>query len=252
MRLAPFVLSIVILGIPGKLEAARPARRAAHASSAVYKVRRGETAAKVARDHGLTLNQLAELNPKVNLAKLSVGTSLKLKGRPVTLVAKAVPAEIKFEPNPPQSGPVVPVPPIPAIRANGPAVLVHLERLLPTNMDASPTAVGKKSARGVLPMTSQDLVPVFPSTTGLEYESQVVTELGFEPADPNKLDLLWPVGTRSISSAWGPRMRTKTMRVVKAKLRRKPFWPAMAPAICRPMWIRTPRSCALLGPWGCP
>ena len=221
MRLAPFILSIIILGIPGNLEAARPARRPAHASSAVHKVRRGETAAKVARDSGLSLEELADLNPKVNLSKLAVGTSLRVKGRPALKVVKAAPVEAEAEPNPPLSVPTAPVPPIPAIRANGPAVLVHLERLLPTNLEALPTGSTKKSARGVLPMTSQDLVPVFPATSGLEYESQVATDLGFEPADPDKLDFLWPVGTRSISSAWGPRMRTKTVRVVKAHKNRK-------------------------------
>jgi murein DD-endopeptidase MepM/ murein hydrolase activator NlpD len=40
----------------------------------------------------------------------------------------------------------------------------------------------------------------------------------FSPADPAHLDLLWPVETRTISSAWGPRMRT---RVVRAKNQRK-------------------------------
>ncbi len=225
MRLAPFVLSIVLLGIPGNLEAARPARRVTHASGVVYKVRRGETAAKVARDHGLSLDQLGDLNPKVNLSKLSVGTPLRVKGKPVTRVAQAVPVvqavRAKTALPQPELGLVLPVTPIPAIRANGPAVLVHLERLLPTNMEGLSKVSAKKPVHGVPPMTSQDLVPVIPANTGLEYESATVADLGFEPADPNKLDLLWPVGTRSISSAWGPRMRIKTVRMVKArKLRR--------------------------------
>ena len=221
MRLAPLVLSIAILGIPGNLEAARPARRVAHASSALHKVRRGETAAKVARDHGLSLEQLVALNPKANLSKLAVGTTLKVRGRLELKLTKVVTAEVQAEPNPPQTASAVPVPPIPAIRANGPTVLVHLERLLPTNMEVTPAAPAKKTARVMPPLTSQDLEPVFPSTSGLEYESTVADELGFEPADPNKLDFLWPVGTRSISSAWGPRMRTRTVRVVKANKLRK-------------------------------
>lgn len=217
MRLAPLVLSIIILGIPGKLEAAKPARRSAHASSAVHRMRRGETAAKVARDNGLSLDELADLNPKVNLSKLSVGTALRVKGRPEPRIAKVIPLQ-EPQVQPARNEAVVPVPPIPAIRANGPAVLVHLERLLPTSMEAAPA---KKAAHAVLPLTSQDLVPVFPATSGLEYESAIVADLGFEPADPNKIDFLWPVGTRSISSAWGPRMRTKTVRVVKARKKRR-------------------------------
>jgi murein DD-endopeptidase MepM/ murein hydrolase activator NlpD len=221
MRLAPLVLSIAILGIPRNLEAARPARRAVHASSTVHKVRRGETAAKVARDYRLSLEELAALNPKVNLARLSVGTPLKVKGRLEPKPVQAAAEKVQAEPSPVQAASVMPVPPIPAIRANGPAVLVHLERLLPTNTEAVPASPVKKTTRVIPPMTSQDLVPIFPSTAGLEYESAVAADLGFEPADPNKLDFLWPVGTRSISSAWGPRMRTRTVRVVKANRLRK-------------------------------
>jgi murein DD-endopeptidase MepM/ murein hydrolase activator NlpD len=35
----------------------------------------------------------------------------------------------------------------------------------------------------------------------------------FQPADRDSLDLLWPVPTRTISSAWGPRIRTRVVRV---------------------------------------
>jgi murein DD-endopeptidase MepM/ murein hydrolase activator NlpD len=216
VRLAPLVLSIVLLGIPGKLEAAKPARRAASASDGIHKVKRGETAAKVARAQGLSLGQLAALNPGVNLSRLSVGDSLRVKGGPELKVAKAMAEELP--PGPVQTEPTVPVPPIPAIRANGPVVLVHLERLLPTHMEGAPL---KRSARLIPPMSSQDLEPLFPAASGLEYESQVLAELGFEPADPNQLDLLWPVATRSISSSWGPRMRTRIVRVVKASNSRK-------------------------------
>jgi murein DD-endopeptidase MepM/ murein hydrolase activator NlpD len=37
----------------------------------------------------------------------------------------------------------------------------------------------------------------------------------FSFADPDNLDFLWPVGTRTISSAWGPRVRTTTV-VIKS------------------------------------
>jgi murein DD-endopeptidase MepM/ murein hydrolase activator NlpD len=42
----------------------------------------------------------------------------------------------------------------------------------------------------------------------------------FSPADPAHLDLLWPVETRTISSAWGPRMRTRTVRVKNQRKKR--------------------------------
>jgi murein DD-endopeptidase MepM/ murein hydrolase activator NlpD len=121
------------------------------------------------------------------------------------------------------AAPAVPVAPIPAISAASPTVLVHLERLLPVITNAQVPATAKKSARVLpsTPITSRDLVPVFPLASGLEYESEVASTLGFEPADPSKLDLLWPVATRSISSAWGPRIRTKVVQVRSASKKKQ-------------------------------
>ena len=39
----------------------------------------------------------------------------------------------------------------------------------------------------------------------------------FKVADVNNLDLFWPVETRTISSTWGPRVRTKVVRVRVSK-----------------------------------
>ena len=222
MRFTPLLLSLTLIGMPGHIEAARPAKatkKVVRVSGATHKVRRGETTTKIARDYKLSLDELAALNPKVRLAKLSVGMTLKVKGAaPAPVVAKleteAVPEETAT------TVPTVPVPPIPGIPANGPAVLVHLERLIPTSVGSKPLSA-RSSARSLSPLPAEDLRPVFPPASGLEYESQIASTLGFEPVDPASLDLLWPVETRSISSSWGPRMRTKTVRVVKANKKRK-------------------------------
>jgi len=214
MRLVPIALSIILLGIPGKLEAARTARKPVPAETVFHAVRRGETAAKVARTHGLSLARLTELNPGRNLARLSVGTPLRVGGRPENRMAQGPPLEAPDAP----ARSFAPVPPIPAIPINGPAALVHLERLIPSNMDPVPA---RKTARGVPTISSQDLAPVLPSQGGLEYETRVSAELGFEPADPDRLDLLWPVATRSISSAWGPRIRSKVVQVKAGKKNRR-------------------------------
>jgi murein DD-endopeptidase MepM/ murein hydrolase activator NlpD len=55
----------------------------------------------------------------------------------------------------------------------------------------------------------------------LDPSAVAVAPQGFEPADPTRLDLLWPVETRTVSSAWGPRMRSRTVRVKAAKRRVK-------------------------------
>ena len=203
MRFAPFVLSIILLGIPGQLEAAKPARKAPHASSAVAKAKRGKAVPKAAGRHAQPAKS-------------------RLKAKKGRAVAKAVPVEVPAEPVAAEALVPLnlpPVAPIPAIHAGSPAVLVHLERLLPANLGLSRPLPVKKSALGVPPLTSQDLVPVFPSTAGLEYDAGL--DMSFEAADPDNLDLLWPVPTRRISSAFGPRVRTKTVRVVKARRTRR-------------------------------
>ena len=204
MRLAPFIFSFVILGIPASLNAAKPARKPAHAAVAAPKARRGKPAPKAAAKHA----QPAK-------------SRVKAKGR---AVAKAEPEEVPAAPakaavRPAAQAPVAAVPAIPSIRAASPAVLVHLERLLPANVDARAPIPVKRSALAIPPLTSQDLVPVFPSASGLEYGSEA--DAAFEPLDPDNLDLLWPVPTRRISSVFGPRIRTKTVRVVKARRTRR-------------------------------
>jgi murein DD-endopeptidase MepM/ murein hydrolase activator NlpD len=134
-------------------------------------------------------------------------------------VAKARPVEVADETS--ARVPANPMPPIPAISSTGPATLVHLERLLPASADASVPVKKAYRTASPAPLTSQDLAPVLSQGTGLEYESEVAANLGFEPADPNHLDFLWPVETRSISSAWGPRIRSKVVQVKSAAKRRQ-------------------------------
>jgi len=119
------------------------------------------------------------------------------------------------------SSPVVPVAPLPATPALGPGSLVHLERILPLQ-GLTPAPVGVVSA------TRTPAEPSFASTPSLAGLRKVLpsedqpeetlalpsaTSTAFEPADRADIDLLWPVPTRTISSAWGPRMRTQVVRV---------------------------------------
>lgn len=139
MRLTPCLLFIVLLGMPGNLEAARPARKAA---APVHKVQRGETAAEIARTHGVTLEQLADLNPRRNLSKLSVGCRLKVNGSPEPPAARKVRQAAPVEAVQPAPEPVktqASVSPLPGIPAKKPFALVHLERLIPTPMKILPT-----------------------------------------------------------------------------------------------------------------
>ncbi|MCE1228193.1 MAG: M23 family metallopeptidase [Firmicutes bacterium] len=131
------------------------------------------------------------------------------KTRAVKAAPKAVEAKTTLNP-------VSPLPLLPTAR---PASLTHLERLLPsTVLLAIPggTVAAPVGGEDHKSMAAQ-MRPVLPPTeTGLETpRSEAKAEVGslFDPADPDKLDLLWPVATRTVSSAWGPRIRTRTVRV---------------------------------------
>jgi murein DD-endopeptidase MepM/ murein hydrolase activator NlpD len=204
--------------MPGNLQA----YSGHHAS--VYKVRKGETAARIAKVHGLSLEQLGSLNPKADLDHLTVGMPLRVAGtKQVRLPLRTLgPGALAGRP----TVPPVPVPPLPALPALGPTSLVHLERVLlpPPSLGtgvpeassfAPPTAAVPSlgELRKVLPAGSDnDDLPSVPSAA---------PSTAFEPADRENLDLLWPVQTRTISSAWGPRMRTRVVRVQTPKRSRR-------------------------------
>ncbi|MBP1627082.1 MAG: phage tail tape measure protein [Holophagaceae bacterium] len=207
MNLSPIVLAIAMLGVSGNLQAAKTARKGSHrvrkadaAKTASHKVKRGDTAAKIAREHDLSLEQLAVLNPRINLRKLSLGSTL-LVTAPKTKVAKKAPASLDTASELPETPRIAP------------SSLAHMERMLP----ASPSRTapeGQGIPSSALP--GGEIRPVLPQTVVAQTAEPASP---FEPANPEKLDLLWPVETRTVSSQWGPRMRTRT--VVKSKGKRK-------------------------------
>lgn len=204
MRLSSLVLVLSLVGMSGDLQAAKPVRKTV-AVAGKHKVKKGETAAKVARQFKLTLGQLEELNPDLNLAKLTVGAVLRVvPDKTIALRKEVVPAK-NFQP-------VTPVPATPSLR---PTSLVHLERVLPSaNLRAVPdgSALGGVSRVGDHKAMAAQMQVVVPRQDTPELPAAP----GFEAADPTRLDLLWPVATRSISSAWGPRIRTRTVRLKTA------------------------------------
>ncbi len=213
MRYSPLVLALSLLGMSGSLEAAKPVAKAT-AQSGVHRIRKGETAAKVVRQFKLTLAQLENLNPDLDLGKLPVGTLMRVAPDRKALRAATLPVK-----GSPSAKPFVPVRPLPGTPSLRPGSLVHLERVLPSaallpvpdgaNLSLPVATEGRKA------MAAQ-MQPVLPKAP--ETETPV---LAFEAADRAKLDLLWPVETRTISSAWGPRIRTRTVRVKTKTSRRK-------------------------------
>jgi len=225
MRTTFLALAIVISGMSGNLQAAhRP-------HSVIHKVRKGETAAKIARDSGISLKQLEALNPKLDLARLPVGARVRVAeehgGQRAALPGKHAPAPLRAK----AGSPAHPVAPLPGTPALGPATLVHLERILPaeglapapsgaadpSRSSAEPASASTPSLAGMRPVLPKedepdDLVAVPAGTAGPGE---------FVAADRDNIDLLWPVQTRTISSAWGPRMRTRVTRIRTATRSRR-------------------------------
>jgi murein DD-endopeptidase MepM/ murein hydrolase activator NlpD len=230
----------------GSLEA-KPAHRhragsAKATSASVHTVRRGETAGRIAKANGLSLDQLEALNPDRDLAHLSIGAKLRVaakapspralpvaapatapaleKGQTLYAFAKAhdltvaelLEANPGLNPRRIQAGTrlnlpakAAPVEALPAI-PKADAQLARMETLLPRQAERAPEAAELAAA----------MKPVVPEPATLTSEPAEP----FHPADPDHLDLLWPVETRTISSAWGPRMRTRVVRVKNRRKRR--------------------------------
>jgi hypothetical protein len=221
MRLA--VLTLVLASFSFSLQATpkRTSRKNSlrPADGAVHVIRKGETAAQVARAHGLSLGELAALNPGKALSRLSVGTRLNL-GRPRTLTTAPLQAGDATANTPRPALAALPGTPIVA-----PAPMPHMEQLLPYQVRGSIPAAGPVSAMNLdshqNPSTAAQLLArmqqVMPPVSEAELNALLPT---FALADPDRLDLLWPVETRTISSAWGPRMRTRTIRVKNQRKKR--------------------------------
>lgn len=209
MKLSPLALCLALIGMNGNLEGAKPVRGKSHkvakaAPAGSYRVKKGDTSTKIAKQFELDMEEFQALNPKVNLRKLAVGSLLKVRGE-----KRESPAA--DSPNRPA---VAPAPALPSTPSPRPATLIHLERMLPaTTRETTPSLVpgSPRSAwiqpiLGPLPLVSSELP---------------ARDLGFEPCNPAQIDLLWPVETRTISSGWGPRMRTKTIVKIKADKKKR-------------------------------
>lgn len=245
------LLTLLIVALPaaaGTHRARRHTPRHAapvQASASVHVVRKGETAGRIAAAHGLSLRDLEALNPGRNLAKLSVGARLKVAATPVRTAA-AAPAPAR-ETEVPDGGT--------AVLAKGQTLYslakahgISVAELMEANPGLNPRRIragtqlrlpGSAEAEAPgedlasLPAIPGDgrtrlaALPELPSTqVPLPRSASLIPAgepgadpvLPFQPADPDHLDLLWPVETRSVSSYWGPRIRT---RVVRVKNRRK-------------------------------
>jgi murein DD-endopeptidase MepM/ murein hydrolase activator NlpD len=216
MRPALFSIALLVLA-SGALLAGKPS------AAGNYRVKQGDTAARIAKVHGLSVTQLQSLNPGVKLAKLSIGQSIQVAkpAKPAAQVRKPAP---KVETEVVHRDPLaLPPPTLPNTPGLGPSVLLHLERVPPAqtrlappeNLPASALMDLRNHDGAHLANQMQAMVPA------LENDLASGRSLPYEPADPDHLDLLWPVETRTISSSWGPRMRTRVVKVKQSSKRKR-------------------------------
>ena len=239
-------LTLMIVAMPALAGQHRGHHHRAAASASVHTVRRGETAGRIAAANGLSVAELQRLNPGKDLARLSIGARLHLqaaptraaraeerpealapagtavlaKGQTLFALAKAhglsvqdlMDANPGLNPRRVRAGSVLHLP-VPAEAPAEEASLAPLPAIpdQPAGADASDLLALPEipAAAKALPREAS-LIPA--GEPGAE------PILPFRAADPDHLDLLWPVETRSVSSFWGPRTRT---RVVRVKNRRK-------------------------------
>ena len=190
------LLTFAVASISGALSAAP-------SYASVHHVRRGDTGASIARANGMSLAQLSALNPKIQLAKLKPGMSLHVArpARTVMATSRSVASHV------PADVPALPATPI--LRDTG---LSHLERMLPSNPGPEASNSGIVGSELNAPdRFVTELQPVLGFSVASEAGAPKTPE--FTPVDREHMDLIWPVETRSISSAWGPRMRSKIIRV---------------------------------------
>lgn len=218
MRSTLLSIAVLVL-VSDALVAGKPA------TAGGYKVRQGDTAARIAKVYGLSVAQLQTLNPGVKLAKLSIGQTVQV-ARPVKSAAAATPvrkaSKVETEVVHRESL-AVPPPSLPATPGLGAPVLLHLERVLPAQTRLAPP--DNLPAAALMDLRNQDgahlanqMQPMVPAA---DTDLASGRSMPFEPADPDHLDLLWPVETRTISSSWGPRMRTRVVKVKQGAKRKR-------------------------------
>src|SRR6185437_1542838 len=83
------LLTLMLVAMPAMAGTHHPRHhRSASAPAGVHVVRKGETAGKIAAANGLSLPELQRLNPGRDLARLSLGTKLRLAAMPARVAIR--------------------------------------------------------------------------------------------------------------------------------------------------------------------
>lgn len=185
-----------------------------------YQVKKGDTAVQIARNNGITISELKSLNPKINLSQLALNTTLKIskKQHIVTPVLKQdikeVTTVIHKKNNTVRH--ITSLPEIPTIKND---VLIHFEQVLPFEINSKPPMLIANKNQPAKRITINEMSI---DRNNKLSESSPVTRVFSDKFQLANLNLLWPVETRTISSTWGPRIRTRVIKVKTHGRSRRP------------------------------
>ena len=198
-----------------------------------HKVKKGETATQIANKNDITILELKSLNRNINLSHLPIGTVI------ITSKNKQHASCSQLHSNQSSQNAttynrwnttsfIKPLPKVP-VANHGP--LLHLEHVIPLELtpshmlnsagltgEATPTrtTISGHSALTKIRQMITNKKNVEPNEL-VKVSTSTPFSAGFNMPGQNGLNLFWPVETRTISSTWGPRIRTKVVRVRVSK-----------------------------------
>jgi murein DD-endopeptidase MepM/ murein hydrolase activator NlpD len=184
---------------------------------------------KLPKKKGITIIELKSFNPNINLSHLSIGTTiLTSKGKlPESHLPPILQKSNKNIVTANKRNTTSLATSLPKIPVTEYSSLLHLEQVLPVELalphvlltkHTETTTVAHLSPSGHTTPSNIRKVITSKKSGGLDELTASTSAMPLYPAkfnatDQYRLDLFWPVETRTISSTWGPRIRTKVVKV---------------------------------------
>jgi len=140
-------------------------------------IQSGDTLAKIARRMNLSQQAILEANEGLNPSRLQIGQKIEIPPK-ISRISKTTKDSLSMLPSKRS------LPSLPSSEISGQLVSIKLLNLTPNNPD---------------------------SDSSIGFPRRLLTKIKNLTLDT--VDLLWPVETRTISSAWGPRIRSATVKL---------------------------------------
>lgn len=190
-------------------------------NTSTHKIKKGETAFQIAKNNDITILELKLLNPNINLSNLPIGTIIitrknkQYESRAQNLLQINNKITTTYNKNN-----IASLPRIPNVGYNP---LPHLEHVLPVELTPTSTKyTNENTSEHHIASSSSALTKIRQIISSKKNSDRdenthsspsISLPTNINICDQNKIDLFWPVETRTISSTWGPRIRTKVVKI---------------------------------------